>query len=121
MRLFETGFRIFISAMVISESAVDLGQKISQTEVHMMRKVRLDLFSKTHKPKLEDFLQMNLYINTRKTILFSYFPSSFFRKLDYVYDWKPPRIPSSVSNKKYNLYSKVFFKVISYPNMKIRK
>ena len=31
--LFETGFRIFISAMVISESAVDLGYLISQTEV----------------------------------------------------------------------------------------
>ena len=34
MGLFETGFRIFISAMVISESAVDLGYLISQTEVY---------------------------------------------------------------------------------------
>ena len=33
MGLFETGFRIFISAMIISESAVDLGYLISQTEV----------------------------------------------------------------------------------------
>ena len=34
MRLFETGFRIFIFAMVISESVVDLGYLISQTEVY---------------------------------------------------------------------------------------
>ena len=33
MRLFETGFRIFISATVFSESAVDLVHLISQTEV----------------------------------------------------------------------------------------
>ena len=33
MGLFETGFRIFKSAMIISESAVDLGYLISQTEV----------------------------------------------------------------------------------------
>ena len=35
MGLFETGFRIFISAMIISESAVDLGYLISQMEVCM--------------------------------------------------------------------------------------
>ena len=34
MGLFETGFRIFISAMIISESAVDLGHLISQTKVY---------------------------------------------------------------------------------------
>ena len=33
MGLFETGFRIFISAIIISESAFDLGYLISQTEV----------------------------------------------------------------------------------------
>eukprot|EP00493_Phyllostaurus_siculus_P025642 UN25987 len=33
MRLFETGFRIFIFALIISESAVDLEYLISQTEV----------------------------------------------------------------------------------------
>ena len=33
MWLFETGFRIFISATVFSESAVDLVHLISQTEV----------------------------------------------------------------------------------------
>ena len=33
MRLFETGFRIFISATVISESGADLKYLISQTEV----------------------------------------------------------------------------------------
>ena len=33
MGLFETGFRIFISATVLSESAVDLVHLISQTEV----------------------------------------------------------------------------------------
>ena len=34
MGLFETGFRIFIFAMIISESAVDLIHLTSQTEVH---------------------------------------------------------------------------------------
>ena len=34
MGLFETGFRILISVMVISELAVDLSYLISQTEVY---------------------------------------------------------------------------------------
>ena len=37
MGLFETGFRIFISAIIISESAFDLGYLISQTEVSMIQ------------------------------------------------------------------------------------
>ena len=41
----------------------------------MTGKFRHDVFSKTRKPKLENFLQMNLYINTWKTILLSYFTS----------------------------------------------
>ena len=36
MRLFETGFKIFISAMVISKSAVDLEYLIIQTEVRFV-------------------------------------------------------------------------------------
>ena len=32
----------------------------------MMRKFRLEFFWKTHKPNLENFLRMNLYINTRR-------------------------------------------------------
>ena len=38
MGLFETGFRIFISATVLSESAVDLVHLISQTEVSLFNK-----------------------------------------------------------------------------------
>ena len=35
MGLFETGFRIFISSIIISESAIDLGYLIRQTEVEL--------------------------------------------------------------------------------------
>ena len=56
MGLFETGFRIFISAMVISESAVDLGYLISQTEVYDQLKAAIFVVSSP------DFFGGKLYI-----------------------------------------------------------
>ena len=45
MSLFKTGFRIFISAIIISESAFDLGYLISQTEVyHAIRQAGIGRF-----------------------------------------------------------------------------
>ena len=49
MWLFETGFRIIISAMVISELAVDLSYLISQTEVYFgLNSIHKKLFSNAY-------------------------------------------------------------------------
>ena len=68
--LFETGFRIFISATVLSESAVDLIHLISQTEVqpesHHNSKMNFEIAVKNNdlervKSLIEEGFDVNLF------------------------------------------------------------